>query len=65
MKIINKEKPNTIPFGDLINGSVFDWDGDFYIKTIGDEMVRLKDGQPDSLPLSTLVRPVEAFLTIS
>ena len=65
MKIINKEKPNTVPFGDLIGGSVFEWEGDFYIRTIGDEMVRLDDGQPDGLDHDTPVRPVDAILTIT
>lgn len=65
MKIINKEKPSTVSFGDLIGGSVFEWEGDFYIKTIGDEMVRLDDGNPDGLDLNTPVRPVNAILTIS
>lgn len=65
MKIINRERPNTVPFGDLIGGSVFEWEGDFYLKTIGEEMVRLDDGQPDGLTLDTLVRPVDAVLTIS
>lgn len=65
MKIINRERPNIVPFGDLIGGSVFEWKGDFYIKTIGEEMVRLDDGQPDALDLDTSVRPVDAILTIS
>lgn len=65
MKIINKEKSTSIPFGALISGNVFEWEGDFYIKTIGEEMVRLDDGQPDALDFDTLVRPVDAVLTIS
>lgn len=65
MKIINKEKPTGIPFGALISGNVFEYEGDFYIKTIGEEMVRLDDGQPDYLLPDVLVRPVEAVLTIS
>lgn len=65
MKIINREKPTGIRFGDIISGNVFEWEGDFYLKTIGQEMVRLDDGQPDALDLDTLVRPVDAVLTIS
>lgn len=65
MKIINKEKSAIIPVGALISGSVFEWEGDFYIKTIGEEMVRLTDGQPDALDSDTFVRPVDAVLTIS
>lgn len=65
MKIINKEKRTGVPFGNLIGGSVFEWEGDFYLKTLGGEMVRLDDGQPDGLDFDTPVRPVDAVLTIS
>ncbi len=65
MTIISKERPKTVPFGDLPGGSVFEWEDDFYLKTLGDEMVRLNDGQPDALDLDTPVRPVDAILTIS
>ena len=65
MKIIDNRKNTEYCFGDLIGGSVFEWEGDFYLKTIGEDMVRLDDGQPDGLDRNTLVRPVNATLTIS
>lgn len=65
MRIINKERKKEVPFGTLNNGDVFEWEGDYYLVTIGQEMVRLEDGQPDALDLDTLVRPVDAILTIT
>lgn len=65
MRIIDNSKKDKVPFNTLNNGDVFEWEGDYYIVTMGQEMVRLKDGQPDGLDLDTPVRPVNATLTIS
>lgn len=65
MRIIDNPKKDKVPFNTLNNGDVFEWEGDYYLVTIGQETVRLKDGQPDALDWDTLVRPVNATLTIS
>ena len=65
MKIIDNLKPAEIKFGILAAGDIFEWAGDFYIKTIGEEGVRLEDGFLDSFPSDCKVRPVDATLTIS
>lgn len=65
MKIINNEKPVEVLFGTLKGGDVFEWAGDYYIKTTGEEAVRLDDGDMDRFASDFKVRPVEAILTIS
>lgn len=65
MKIISKEKPTEVNFGILKGGDVFEWNGDYYIKTAGEEAVRLDDGVMDSFSLDFMVHPVEALVTIS
>ena len=65
MKIISNEKPTEVLFGILDPGSVFEWAEEYYLKTTGEEGVRLEDGLLDSFPSDCKVRPVEAILTIS
>ena len=65
MKIISNEKPTEVLFGTLKGGDVFEWAGDYYIKTTGEEAVRLDDGAMDSFASDFKIRPVEAILTIS
>ena len=64
MKIINNTKPD-IKFGILDGGDVFEWAGELYIKTDGEEGVLLENGGVDTFPGDCLVRPVEAVLTVS
>lgn len=65
MKVISNEQPTEVPFGALNAGDVFKWAGDYYLKTVGEEGVRLEDGFLDSFPSECEVRPVVAILTIS
>lgn len=65
MRIISTEKPTEIEFGVLEGGDVFEWAGDYYVKTAGERAVRLDDGGMDGFAADFKVRPVEATLTIS
>jgi len=65
MKIINNEKEVEVLFKILKGGDVFEWAGNFYIKTTGEEAVRLDDGELDCFVSDFKVHPVEAILTIS
>ena len=65
MRIISNEKPTEVNFGVLRGGDVFEWVGDYYIKTAGEEAVRLDDGVMDSFSSDFMIHPVEAILTIS
>ena len=65
MKIISLIKPTEIDFVLLKGGDVFEWTGEYYVKTAGEEAVRLDDGTLDNFPANFKVRPVEATLTIS
>ena len=65
MKIINNGKETEVLFETLKGGDVFEWAGDFYIKTTGEIAVRLDDGTIDSFASNFQIRPVEAILTIS
>ena len=66
MKIIDNMKDTEIRFENLVYGDVFEWAGDFYIKTANDGLaVRLDDGATDQFARDFLVHPVEAILTVS
>lgn len=64
MQIINK-RTHGVRLERLHGGDVFEYENDIYIVTIGQEVVRLSDGQPDAFDLDTIVSPVNATLTIS
>lgn len=64
MQIINK-RTRGMRLERLKGGDVFEYENDIYIVTIGQEVVRLSDGQPDAFDLDTIVSPVDAILTIS
>ena len=65
MKIISHEKPVEVGFGTLKGGDVFEWAGDYYIKTVEEEAIRLDDGVMEDFSADFMVHPVEALLTIS
>lgn len=66
MTVIDK-RSSEILFEKINPGQVFEWMGDFYMKTDGDdEAVRLSDGTIESdFGLDVPVYPVNAILTIS
>lgn len=65
MKIVTNQKPIEVNFGILKSGDVFEWAEDYYIKTAGEEAVRLDDGTIDNFSSDFMVHPVDAILTIS